>query len=67
MMLAALSLALVANSYDPPRTASPQTERIATASVHIIAAEVIDFVTAGSQGSARQHRIREGMPLVEFY
>jgi hypothetical protein len=67
-----ISLALVANSYQQPRVAIPQAERIATATVTIIAAEEIAFRadpsrSERSKGRARQLRLRDGMPLVEFY
>lgn len=69
MLLTALSIALVANDYRAPVVAYPQNERIVTASVHILAAEIIDFDESSrdSKGVARQHRTRDGMPMVEFY
>jgi hypothetical protein len=74
MLLAALSLAYVANDYAPPRTATPRYERVATASVIIVAAEKIAPLRESAEdrksnrrATARQRRMRDNMPLVEFY
>jgi hypothetical protein len=74
MLLTALSLALVANSYDPPRSASPRVERVAVASVTILSGEEVSPARdkADDRGStrranARQRRVRDGMQMLEFY
>jgi hypothetical protein len=72
MLLTALSLSLLANQQLPAPSAIPQAERIARASVQILAAEEIRFddKTARDRGAKqlqRQQRTREGMPMVEFY
>jgi hypothetical protein len=72
MLLTALSLAFVANSYDPPR--SPRVEQVAVASVTILSGEEVSpaLDKADDRGStrranARQRRVRDGMPMLEFY
>lgn len=72
MLLATLSLALLANQPEAPRTAFPRAERVARTSVQIISAEEIRFdespkVERGKRQQFRQHRRRDGMPMVEFY
>jgi hypothetical protein len=72
MLLATLSLALLANQQDAPRPAAPRVEHVAQASVQIIAAEEIRFrqqpeAQSRKSQQQRQHRIRGGMPMIEFY
>jgi hypothetical protein len=69
MVPALISLALVANSYQPPRVAIPKDDRVVTATVTIMAAEEIRFGAdeRKARGQTRQYRTRNGMPLVEFY
>jgi hypothetical protein len=74
MLLAALLLAQVPNDYSPQRVAVPRPERVAQASVTILAAEEVaprsyrpDPKSSTKRGKDRQYRVRDGMPLIEFY
>jgi hypothetical protein len=67
-----LSTLIVAAAIAQP--AFPRVERVAYATVTIIAAEEISLLRHTAQDkdkarprTARQHRIRNNMPLVEFY
>jgi hypothetical protein len=65
MHLAIFALALAANSYE-----LPPAQRIATATVIILPAEEIHFghpAPRDDRGRLRQQRVRDGVPLVEFY
>jgi hypothetical protein len=72
MLLATLSLAMIANQQEPPRTNFPRAERVARVSVQIMSAEEIRFdqnlkAERGGRQQLRQFRNRAGMPMVEFY
>jgi hypothetical protein len=72
MLLAPLSLALMATLQFGPSPAPPRVEHVAQASVQIIAAEEIRFrqqpeAQSRKSQQQRQHRIRGGMPMIEFY
>jgi hypothetical protein len=72
MLLATLSLALLANQPNGLRTSTPRADHIVRASVQILAAEEIRFdrqplKQRGPSQNHRQHRTRDGMPMVEFY
>jgi hypothetical protein len=67
MSLAALSFLLAATA-PPPKPVATQTHVVAT--VQIVAGEEIRFEEAGKidpKSTLRQKRIRDGMPMVEFY
>jgi hypothetical protein len=71
MHLALLAIALSARVSPPPAV---RAERVATASVQILVAEIIDFEKPAPAPTPqiktvvdRQHRARGGMPMVEFY
>lgn len=65
-----LALTLILTSSAPVPANAPRLERVATASVTIVAAEEIRFGpdARGIPASrARQQRLRDGVQLVEFY
>jgi hypothetical protein len=59
---------LLAATAPPPKTPVAQTQVVAT--VQIVAGEEIrfnDIGTVGPKSTFRQSRVRNGMPMVEFY
>jgi hypothetical protein len=72
MLLATFAIALLANDQVPSKAAEPRSYEIVRATVQILAAEEIRFdeqprVAAAPQRQIRQYRLRDGMPLVEFF
>lgn len=72
MLIATLSLALLASPQSQAQPAPPRAQHVAQVSVEILAAEEIRFepeskAQRGPRQQQRQNRIRGGMPMVEFY